>query len=697
MTGSEDRSEAWRLFDRDAATGFTPTGWFGQTTVRVALAHPTHLTYLKVYAPAPATLQAKLDDGTDVTAETDLSNLKPGWNSIPVTVSHAVRALRIHLKSHVPAGAGDPQTAEAEGDDSAVLRELEIWGLGPVPQAVTPTSIRKSLDDNEPLAEHVDDIEAEPNFALITPTGQADSGTCRRLHFSLRRPAASYRRAWLSYRLSGAFRPFALTRVLNTSPMRRGHWVAQQSDPTRIVEPLDPEALRQGDNRYEFCLPAEADGVAVLTDVHLIAELDTGIGAVEAAGVGPADAPPTEAASELLAQDNTAPRTVQAGQRLVLAFERLLSPDLIALAADTTSLSLSCLDAEGNATPLPFKRQEAEALPFALLRTSELGASNDLSCAGLGITPLQDARVTFVNVIGSGAARRVDFPRVTLASPQEHFGRVAWVDGFVQAPTALAGGLITVQVDATDAGTERGVFGQLLQRTGNEDTSWPVTVTGTLSDGQTVTRTYLLDRGGELDPGSLFGTKDPGLSPEESKKRYGEPGQVKSEIVDGKNTSNIELGSHVGVKIPAGAVKGKSTITVKHLGKTELPDLDPGMVNVTAPDANAFEFLPHGQKFDKPVELTLPYAPELLPQGYVPSDVHSYFYDTDKNRWQRFARADVDEKKGTVQSLTDHFTVTINAVVVAPEHPQAQSFNPNQIRDIQAADSRCAGHPHRAS
>ncbi len=50
------------------------------------------------------------------------------------------------------------------------------------------------------------------------------------------------------------------------------------------------------------------------------------------------------------------------------------------------------------------------------------------------------------------------------------------------------------------------------------------------------------------------------------------------------------------------------------------------------------------------------------------------------------ARSAVDDKKDTVQSLTDHFTVMINAIVVAPEHPQVRTFNPNEIRDIQAAD-----------
>ncbi len=46
----------------------------------------------------------------------------------------------------------------------------------------------------------------------------------------------------------------------------------------------------------------------------------------------------------------------------------------------------------------------------------------------------------------------------------------------------------------------------------------------------------------------------------------------------------------------------------------------------------------------------------------------------------------VDDKKHLIESLTDHFTDIINATITVPDHPQETSFNPNQIKDIKAAD-----------
>jgi len=78
---------------------------------------------------------------------------------------------------------------------------------------------------------------------------------------------------------------------------------------------------------------------------------------------------------------------------------------------------------------------------------------------------------------------------------------------------------------------------------------------------------------------------------------FGAPGQSATGTVDPKASStSIRLGTDVGVDIPGAAVSGKLDVTVKHLAPTDIPPLDPGLVNVTAPDAHGFEFRPHGQK-----------------------------------------------------------------------------------------------------
>ncbi|TMQ18619.1 MAG: hypothetical protein E6J90_19735 [Deltaproteobacteria bacterium] len=284
-------------------------------------------------------------------------------------------------------------------------------------------------------------------------------------------------------------------------------------------------------------------------------------------------------------------------------------------------------------------------------------------------------------MIGSGARTRIDWPMITLASRAEHFGQVAWVDGWASAPGSL-GGTVTISVQATDMGTTSGVFGALLSRTGDTDKPWPVTVTAHFVDGSQSTRTFVLDKAGTLAP-----KPGGGLSDAEKAARYGTPGQSSTATVQSKpDPTSIRVGTDVGIDIPDGAISGKLDVTVKHLAPTDVPPLDPGLVNVTAPDAHGFEFLPHGQQFKRPVDVLVPFDPTLLPPGYVADDIQTYYFDTETQHWRRLARTRVDDKQRIVHSASDHFTTMIDAVVVAPEHPELHQFNPNALSGIKAAD-----------
>jgi hypothetical protein len=39
------------------------------------------------------------------------------------------------------------------------------------------------------------------------------------------------------------------------------------------------------------------------------------------------------------------------------------------------------------------------------------------------------------------------------------------------------------------------------------------------------------------------------------------------------------------------------------------------MINVTAPKGRGYEFLPHGQRFAKAVEVVIPYVASLVPRA----------------------------------------------------------------------------------
>ena len=129
----------------------------------------------------------------------------------------------------------------------------------------------------------------------------------------------------------------------------------------------------------------------------------------------------------------------------------------------------------------------------------------------------------------------------------------------------------------------------------------------------------------------------------------------------------------------------ETEITIIPLTEPDLAHLNPGMVNVTFPDAG-YRFLPHGMKFLKPIKISFGYSKQLFAAGQVDNEVNMYYYDEKFLRWQKLNRMKVDAALSLVESESDHFTDIINSTLVVPEHPQALSFNPNSIKDIKAAD-----------
>jgi RHS repeat-associated protein len=140
------------------------------------------------------------------------------------------------------------------------------------------------------------------------------------------------------------------------------------------------------------------------------------------------------------------------------------------------------------------------------------------------------------------------------------------------------------------------------------------------------------------------------------------------------------------LKIKPGAVKLPVGIGISSLNAEKVPKLDAGMTNVTAKPRRGYKFTPHPMTFALAIEITLPYDPALLDDSYTPQDIYTYFYDDVGLCWRQLPRVSVDEVNHTVTSLSDHFTDMINATVTVPEHPEGESFNPNQLKGIQAGD-----------
>ena len=139
------------------------------------------------------------------------------------------------------------------------------------------------------------------------------------------------------------------------------------------------------------------------------------------------------------------------------------------------------------------------------------------------------------------------------------------------------------------------------------------------------------------------------------------------------------------VTVTPKALRLPTGIGITPLNAGQLPKLDSGMTNVTG-KRRGYRFTPHPITFTEAITVTLPYDPTLLVDGFTAQDVYTYFHDDVAQCWQVLDRVSLDEVNHTVTSLTDHFTDMINATVTVPEHPEGVSFNPNQIKGIQAAD-----------
>lgn len=134
------------------------------------------------------------------------------------------------------------------------------------------------------------------------------------------------------------------------------------------------------------------------------------------------------------------------------------------------------------------------------------------------------------------------------------------------------------------------------------------------------------------------------------------------------------------------AVSRPTEVGIQPLAEGQVPGLGAGMENVTK-GPRGYRFTPTPHHFDSDITVSLPYDPDALKAaGLVPTDVRTFFFDETGGCWRALERVSVDEQNHLVVSRTDHFTDMVNAAVSAPEGPEQISYDPTQIKGIQAAN-----------
>ena len=139
------------------------------------------------------------------------------------------------------------------------------------------------------------------------------------------------------------------------------------------------------------------------------------------------------------------------------------------------------------------------------------------------------------------------------------------------------------------------------------------------------------------------------------------------------------------LEIPAGAVTEDTRITVRPLGDVQVPATDDTLTNVTI-GAQAYRLGPHGMKFAKPVNLTVPYDRFRFPTGMSEEDLGVFFFDEAVGKYHQVQTIKGSASAHTLTAASTHFTDFIAATIATPDHPQMDTFNPNLIKDVKSAD-----------
>ncbi len=130
------------------------------------------------------------------------------------------------------------------------------------------------------------------------------------------------------------------------------------------------------------------------------------------------------------------------------------------------------------------------------------------------------------------------------------------------------------------------------------------------------------------------------------------------------------------------AMKESKLLVGKVLKNDELPPLGE-LVNVTKQEGG-YRLLPHGKHFQKEAKLRIGYDPALVPEGYSPRDIRTYFYDTQCAAWVELPLDTILTNEEIIVSRTDHFTDFINGIIQAPETTKTTSHESNSIKDLEA-------------
>jgi RHS repeat-associated protein len=651
---AEGKVDPGAIFDRDTTTGIALDR---PLTVTLSFAHDVDVQRLKVYAQGPV--------------EATLSGSAPfevlggqGWESLNATAPNKARQFTLRLA---------PQAAGTRVD------EVELWGAGlaPAPRDIQALAER-SRDSGDLPFENVHVFSAQPDSFTLSPLGLDQGPECAEARVVSPVPLRAVRRAHLVYEAVGLQRPVVLRRSVNGQAAQGGFWLGSSTRQRTLADELNPESL-MGTDRITLCLPQAAIQPITVKGLRVVLEMDDGRQPFE-----------RETALRFGAALDGDERTAAslAARELELSFARPLSIDEAALVVDVPTVRVSPSSHDGSGwTELGAVELSRGRNVLALGGKFSRGVR--LSFSGTARPDVPVANLSEMTVAGSGVGPRIGGPRLVFTYPAmrvqserlvgERFGERTYLAGWAESPAGTG----RVEVDGVPVDTGNGSFGLELTRP-KEAAPWVVTVRAHFPDGSELTRVVSFDddhledlRADEAQSGGNVQGDDT---------RFGHEEQTAWGRLRKEAGGVVTLGERVSLEAPSGAVDEETAIGITRKMPEAVPRLEPGMVNVTAPRNAGYRFSPPGQKFLKPVKVTLPYDPALLPEGMEPEQIQTFYFDRALDQWKPLPRKQVVRATEQVVSETTHFTFMINAVLALPDHPGPTSFNPTSIKDLKAAD-----------
>ena len=693
----EEARTAQLLFDRDTTTEHVA---FEASQFITQLETLTAVTHIKVYGAAPYTLSVEAEIAGSFQPIPELQNinlalLPEAWIPLPVsTVDPTVTVPTTKLRfSLVP----------VTGSTATGLKEIEVWGAGYAVNSKDGADLLAKLTAGLVLP-HVKILPAvnattTPTEGSIGPlTGDLpDDPADNSFTFNLTTNPSQAVRAYLTYETVGINHWVEAVRSINGVSPQSGLITQSGTDWSTQVERIKPESLLLGENTLTFAVPQGVTSPYTVRNIRVLLERENGANVIDEiisnqpdlAGDNPLTNlydgdpntgwkpfPPNQPVNAVAPEAefilNKTYQLSAVALKLSGVLEGTLSLDVKKNGVWTSIKTLSgVIDpanfvatdgwityfAEGNFTP--------DELTIEAFR---LSFSNGVET---------DSAVLEAVLLGSGVGPAYNPPLVKVSYPAngEFYGRDAYVRGFIEPvdngsgaaqifmaglPVAHTNGNFDHWINKNDAG---------LAEQGDEE-AWSVDVVATYPDGANITRTINFDaQQFTIAPvdGIIVGEK--------------------AELVSATETvDHTIVHDEAQLDVTTGALDTDTTITVKPLKDTEMPALDAGMTNVTKGPRRGYRFLPHGSKFKKKLKVKLKYNKALVPAGSTEQDIKTFYFDEEAGVWKELERVLVDTTTKTVESLTDHFTDMINAVVTVPDSPEAASFNPTSMKDIKAAD-----------